>query len=67
MKTKLLFLIIIIKFYSFAQQSPTNTSPAGVGPSGQNNAQFWSRAGNQLVGGTNNIFGTKWNSHLHHH
>ncbi len=65
MKTKLLFLIIIIKFYSFAQQSPTNTSPAGVGPSGQNNAQFWSRAGNQLVGGTNNIFGTKWNSPIY--
>lgn len=65
MKTKLLFLIIIIKFYSFAQQSPTNTSPAGVGPSGQNNAQFWSRAGNQLVGRTNNIFGTKWNSPIY--
>jgi hypothetical protein len=47
---------------AIAQQIPTNTSPAGAGPSGQNNAQFWSRAGNSAVGGTNNIFGTLFNS-----
>lgn len=46
-----------------AQQLPTNTSPSGVVPSGQNNQQFWSRAGNSPFGGSNNIFGTNFNSH----
>ena len=50
-----------------AQQLPTNTSPAGVGPSGQNNAQFWSRAGNSNAIGINNIFGTNFNSPVYHY
>jgi hypothetical protein len=66
MKNKLLFLISIIKFYLLAQQSPTNTSPGGIGPSGQNNVQFWSRAGNNGQGtNVNNIFGTLWNSGIY--
>ncbi|MES2134394.1 MAG: tail fiber domain-containing protein [Bacteroidota bacterium] len=44
-----------------AQQSPTNTNPSGVA-SGTNDKQFWSRAGNTNTQGTNNIFGTMWNS-----
>lgn len=50
---------------AFAQQIPTNTAPGGVGPSGQNNVQFWSRAGNAQTLGTNNIFGTLWNSPIY--
>ncbi len=48
-----------------AQQNVTNTSPAGAGPSGQNNQQYWSRAGNNQSQGSNNIFGTLWNSPIY--
>ncbi|MCF8444550.1 MAG: tail fiber domain-containing protein [Crocinitomicaceae bacterium] len=67
MKTNFLFLIAIIHFASNAQQVPTVNSPGGIGPSGQDNAQFWSRAGNLSAQGTatNNIFGTRWNSGIY--
>lgn len=50
---------------AFAQQTPTNTDPGGAGPSGRNNQQFWSRSGNTDFIGTNNIFGTLWNSPIY--
>ncbi len=65
MKIKLLFFTAIIHFASIAQQVPTVNSPGGVGPSGQDNAQFWSRAGNLTSNGMNNIFGTKWDSPIY--
>jgi hypothetical protein len=65
MKTKFLLFASLIHFQFFAQQVPTVNSPGGAGPSGQDNAQFWSRAGNSQAAGINNIFGTKWNSPIH--
>lgn len=66
-KQFLLFGAILFGVSVFAQQAPTNTAPAGAGPSGQNNQQFWSRAGNSNFPGTNtnNIFGTLWNSPIY--
>ena len=58
----LIFGLILCSNQLLAQQNPTNTSPGGAGPSGQNNQQYWSRAGNNSNGGFNNIFGTLWNS-----
>lgn len=65
MKTKFLLFASLIHFQFFAQQVPTVNSPGGVGPSGQDNAQFWSRAGNSQAAGINNIFGTRWNSGIY--
>jgi hypothetical protein len=65
MKTKFLLFVSLIQFQFLAQQVPTVNDPGGVIPSGQNSTQYWSRAGNQLVGGINNIFGTKWNSPIY--
>ncbi len=56
---------LISPIVTFAQQNPTNTSPAGVAPSGQNSQQYWSRAGNNNSIGNNNIFGTLWNSPIY--
>lgn len=61
----LLFGVILFGVSAFAQQAPTNTSPTGAGPSGQNSQQFWSRAGNNPSLGSNNIFGTLWNSPIY--
>ncbi len=47
----------------YAQQVPTNNNPVN---GGQNNGNYWSRAGNSGSGGKiNNIFGTKWNSPIY--
>lgn len=50
-----------------AQQGPTVSSPALPALNGTNAGNFWSRAGNTLVSGTNNIFGTLWNSEVYHY
>lgn len=68
MKKQFLLLgAILFGVSALAQQAPTNTAPGGSGPSGQNSAQYWSRAGNNNfpVGNTNNIFGTLWNSPIY--
>jgi hypothetical protein len=44
-----------------AQQNPTNTFPT-TATNGTSSNQFWSRAGNTEAFGSNNIFGTLWNS-----
>jgi hypothetical protein len=62
MKIKLTLLISLILHIVKAQQNPTINNPGGVVPSGQSNGQYWSRAGNLLTNGNNNIFGTRWNS-----
>lgn len=46
----------------FAQQGPTNNSPSAPSQNGTNARDFWSRAGNTNLNGTNNIFGTLWDS-----
>lgn len=45
-------------------QPPTNNNPAG-NPSGYSSQQYWSRAGNNSLNGTNNIFGTLYNSPIY--
>jgi hypothetical protein len=65
MKTKFLLFATLIHFQFFAQQVPTVNDPGGATISGQNSSQYWSRAGNLITGGTNNIFGTKWNSGIY--
>ena len=50
---------------AFAQQSPTLSSPALPLLNGQLSEQFWSRAGNTNINGSNNIFGTLWNSPIY--
>jgi hypothetical protein len=64
-QTFILLLTFLNVGVFFSQQNPTNTSPGGLIPSGQTSNQFWSRAGNTLAFGTNNIFGTRWNSGIY--
>lgn len=47
-----------------AQQDPTNTFPNST-TNGTSSNQFWSRAGNTNQLGTNNIFGTLWDSPIY--
>ena len=56
---------LFISTLSFAQQAPTLNLPSGAVASGQNNQQFWSRAGNNNSVGSNNILGTLWNSPIY--
>jgi len=55
-KFKILSLLLIANGV-YGQQNPTNNDPGGAA-SGTNNQQYWSRAGNTMANGTNNIFGT---------
>lgn len=56
-KVKLLISMFIIATMLNAQQNPTNNNP-GPATNGTGSPAFWSRSGNTLAGGTNNIFGT---------
>lgn len=62
-KFKLLSLLLIANGV-YAQQNPTNTNPGGAA-SGMQSQQYWSRGGNTDNLGTNNIFGTLWNSPIY--
>jgi hypothetical protein len=64
-QTFILFLTFLNVGVFFSQQNPTNTSPGGAIPSGQTSNQYWSRAGNTATFGTNNIFGTLWDSPIY--
>jgi hypothetical protein len=66
-KINILISTSLLSISLFAQQAPTVNSPNGVGPSGQNSVQFWSRAGNLggIPSNNNNIFGTLWNSPIY--
>jgi hypothetical protein len=65
MKIKLLICaLLLMELGVYAQQQPTNTSPAG-NANGRNDRRFWSRGGNTLAQGQNNIFGTRWNSPIY--
>lgn len=63
-KFKLLLIGLISSIGIMAQQAPTNNNPSG-NASGTNDKKFWSRAGNTMTQGTNNIFGTMWNSPIY--
>ena len=63
-KITLLLSSIFIGSSIYAQQPPTNTAPGG-NASGRTSQRFWSRAGNLPSNGTNNIFGTMWNSPIY--
>lgn len=56
--------LLAVPMMMTAQQLPTNTAPPPPG-NGFNSAQFWSRGGNSPFLGTNNIFGTLWNSPIY--
>lgn len=62
-KFKLLSILLIANGV-YAQQPPTNTDPAG-NASGRNSQQYWSKGGNTDNLGTNNIFGTLFNSPIY--
>lgn len=66
MKRRILILsgFLIWTVPLLAQQAPTNNSPVG-NLSGYQNQQYWSRAGNNDANGTNNIFGTLYNSPIY--
>jgi hypothetical protein len=63
---KILILSVGIVFASniAAQQLPTNNNPSAPA-NGQNDPKFWSRGGNTVGGGSNNLFGTLWNSPIY--
>lgn len=50
---------------AIAQQNPTNNNPVNPAQNGRNDRAFWSRAGNTDQNGSNNIFGTMWNSPIY--
>jgi hypothetical protein len=64
MKIKHIFIFPAIAgvMQLYAQQNPTANNPLLPLFNGTNSGEFWSRAGNTLNNGTNNILGTKWNS-----
>ena len=66
-KLKLLLGASLFSINIFAQpaQPPTSNSPSNPNQNGTNARDFWSRAGNTLANGTNNIFGTLWNSPIY--
>jgi hypothetical protein len=59
-----MFIGLISPVFCLSQQAPTSSSPPPPN-NGTNNNQFWSRAGNTNNTGTNNLFGTKWNSPIY--
>jgi hypothetical protein len=63
-KTLSLMGIFLMGGLLFAQQNPTNNNPSGTA-SGSGSNQYWSRAGNNDNQGSNNIFGTLWNSPIY--
>ncbi len=63
MSTIVLAIFVSIIDIGFAQQFPTGTPPGGT-TAAQANAG-WYRGGNNNSNGTNNIFGTLWNSPIY--
>ncbi|MBI3240024.1 MAG: hypothetical protein HYZ43_14470 [Flavobacteriia bacterium] len=64
-KTILQIGFIFVGISAFAQQIPTTNSPSVPAQNGTNDRAFWSRAGNSQINGSNNIFGTLWNSPIY--
>ena len=64
MKRKFITLFGFSLIFNQMIAQPVTNSPSGVGPSGQANRQFWSRAGNTNSDGNNNVLGTRWASDI---
>jgi hypothetical protein len=66
MKKHFLLLGVLVNgAVAIAQQNPTNNNPVNPAQNGRNDRAFWSRAGNTDQNGSNNIFGTLWNSPIY--
>ena len=67
MKNKILLLGLAFSFGLKAQQNPTGAGNTTVTPNVANSSFSWFRGGNLSGGaaGTNNIFGTLWNSPIY--
>jgi hypothetical protein len=64
-KNKLLTIIATCAYvHCVSQQAPTGPSPSGTGTVNQAN-KAWYRGGNAALPGTENIFGTLWNSPIY--
>jgi|GEM_PF-4178826 hypothetical protein len=64
---KIIFGILSVCTLQLAGYSqPVVNNPANINASGANSQQFWSRQGNTLNNGTNNVFGFQagWNSQV---
>ena len=63
---KILLGLLLISSYSYAQP-PTGTPPPNINNTSQTSQSAWYRGGNNPIGfaGTNNIFGTMWNSPIY--
>jgi hypothetical protein len=66
MKKVFYFLIIQTLSVCIADAQPVQNSPGNQNAAGANSAQYWSRQGNTLNQGTNNVFGFQagWNSQV---
>ncbi len=56
--------IFLVANFAYGQQNPTNNNPGAL-LNGFQSQQYWSRAGNNASNGTNNIFGTLWDSPIY--
>lgn len=57
MKKILFFTIVQVGIINTAYAQPVQNNPANQNAAGANSAQYWSRQGNTLVNGTNNVIG----------
>lgn len=62
-KTTIGIIALLSANLLFSQQQPTGNNPTH-GPS-INSQYYWSRAGNGVVNGSNNLLGTRWNSPIY--
>lgn len=53
----------LILFFGCSVFAQTTNDPSG-NSSGTTSQQYWSRGGNNSQNGTNNVFGTRWNSDI---
>jgi hypothetical protein len=71
MKLKLLSILLMLPFAAFAQltinQAPTGGPLPPAAPTATQASLAWYRGGNAAAPGLNNIFGTFWNSEVHHY
>jgi len=63
MKRFILFILALSVFSAIAQQAPTGNAPANTTTAQA--VAAWYRGGNNNGNGSNNIFGTRWNSGIY--
>lgn len=71
MKLKLLSIFLMLPFAAFSQltinQAPTGGPLPPAAPTATQASLAWYRGGNLGAPGFENIFGTFWNSEVHHY